>query len=241
MSRFNTDTLSTMKKPTPEAVAIFAYVREYFRWERPVLEAALPETDTVFEAGEDSVTFGFDKGTNLWDFYVGGYFNAARALLEGPPDKFFLTFAIYPVLFLYRHFIELELKSLIMRTSEILSIPHPDFGTDHDLLSLWNKLKQMLPTGHLALQNEEHVERILGQFCAIDPKSMDTRYGLRRDLKTSAVRNPVNISIPILRRTMDRLEAEFNVLEAVVDGIAKDERRRRERASGEQQSPAPSV
>jgi hypothetical protein len=230
-----------MKKPAPEEVAIYAYVREYFRWERLVLEADLTATDNLFEAGEDSVTFGFDKGTNLWHFYVSGYFNAARALLEGPPDKFFLTFAIYPVLFLYRHFIELELKSLMMRTSEILSIPHPEFGADHDLLSLWNKLTHMLPTGHLALQNEEHVERILGQFCAIDPKSMDTRYGLRRDLKTNAVRNPVNISIPILRRTMDRLEAEFNVLEAVVEGVANDERRQREPAGGAQQNPAPSA
>ena len=58
---------------------------------------------------------------------------------------------------------------------------------------------------------------------------MDTRYGLRRDLETSAVHDPIDISISILRRTMDRLEAEFNVLEAVVDGVTKDEQRQRER------------
>jgi hypothetical protein len=228
-----------MEEPTQEEIAVFAYVREYFRWERPVLEADLTETDNLFEAGEDSVTFGFGKGTNLWHFYVTGYFLAARALLEGPFDKFFLTFAIYPVLFLYRHLIELKLKDLMMRTSEILTIPHPDFSADHDLLSLWNKLKGMLPTGHLALQNEEHVERILGQFCAIDPKSIDTRYGLRRDLRTSAVRDPVNVSIPILRRTIDRLDAEFSVLDAVVEGVSNDERRQRERAGGAQPNPAP--
>jgi hypothetical protein len=230
-----------MREPTTEEVAIFAYVREYLRWNRPVLEADLTETDNLFEPGDDSVRFGFNNGTNLWHLYVRGYFNAARALLEGPLDEFFLTFAIYPVLFLYRHFIELELKGLMMRASEISSIPQPDFGTDHDLLSLWNKLTTMLPTGHLALENQENIRRLLDQFTAIDPKSMDTRYGLRRDLKTSAVPNPVAISIPILRRTMDRLEAELNLLEAAVVGVADDERREREPARGAQQNPTPSV
>jgi hypothetical protein len=225
-----------MKGPTPEELAIFASLRESIRWEHSPLDD-LTETDNLFEAGPDSITFGFDKGTNLWEFYVSGYFNAARALLEGPPDKFFLVFAIYPVLFLHRHFIELKLKSLLMKISQILSTPHSDFGNDHDLLSLWKKLRQLLPTGHPAFQNEEHVERILGQFSAIDPKSMDTRYGLQRDLKTSAVSNPIEISIPILRRTMDRLYAEFNVLEAIVEDVANHQRRQGERLGGEQQNP----
>jgi hypothetical protein len=213
------------EEPSFEEMVAYVKVREYLRWHRPVLEKDLGADDDLFRSGEDSVKFGFEKGTNLWGFYVGGYFNAARSLLEGPNDKFFLTFAIYPVLFLYRHYIELELKSLMMTCGKILQLEHPDFGNDHDLLSLWSKLKQMLPPDHLALENAVHVERILTEFSTIDPKSMDTRYGLRKDLKTPAISNPIDISISQLRQTMDRLEGEFRVLDAVVVEIEREERR----------------
>lgn len=211
-----------MEKPTLDELVIYASVREYLRWDRPVLERDLETGDDLIRGGDDSVTFGFVRDKKAWSMYVAGYFNAARALLEGPPDRFFLMFAIYPVLFLYRHYIELEIKNLMMRTSEILQIPHPNFGTDHDLLSLWSKFKQMLPAAHSALQNAANIERILGQFSTIDPKSMDTRYGLQRDLLTSTVATPVDISISNLRQTMDRLEGEFRVLDAVVETVEQD-------------------
>lgn len=113
----------------------------------------------------------------------------------------------------------------MMTCGKVFQLEHPDFGNDHDLLSLWSNLKKMLPPDHLALENAVHVERILTQFSAIDPKSMDTRYGLRRDLKTPAVSDPVDISISQLRQTMDRLEGEFRLLDAVVVQMEKEERR----------------
>jgi hypothetical protein len=114
-----------------------------------------------------------------------------------------------------------------MRTSEILLMAHTDFGTDHNLLSLWGRFTGMLPSDHSALQNSANIERILQQFSAIDPKSIDTRYGLRRDLQTIAVATPVDISISNLRQTMDRLEGEFRILDAVVETVEQDRKRRK--------------
>jgi hypothetical protein len=117
----------------------------------------------------------------------------------------------------------------MMRGSAILRIAHPDFGNDHDLLSLWGKYKRMLPTDHPALEKAADIERILGQFTAIDPKSMDTRYGLRRDLKTSAVEELIDISVSNLSQTINRLQGEFRVLDAVVESIEKDRVRQQNR------------
>jgi hypothetical protein len=78
-----------MKKPTIEEMVTFVTVREYLRWERPALEPDLDVSDDLFKKGDDSVTFGFKEGTDLWGFYVNGYHGAARALLEGPQTSFF--------------------------------------------------------------------------------------------------------------------------------------------------------
>jgi hypothetical protein len=213
------------ENPSLDEMMTYVRVREYLRWHRPEADKELGADDDLFSSGEDSVKFGFEKGTNLWTHYVAGYFNAARALLEGPNDGFFLTFAIYPVLFLYRHYIELEIKNLMMECERILQIPIPEFGSDHHLLSLWGKLKQMLPPNHSALENAVQIERILTQFTAIDPKSMDTRYGLRRDLRTAPMNDPVKIGISQLRQAMDRLNSEFMTFGEVVAVTAQAERR----------------
>jgi hypothetical protein len=77
---------------------------------------------------------------NTWNLYVAGYFQAAQALLEGPPDKFFLTFPIYPVIYLCHHYLELELKGLMIATARLLNKPRPEFEDDHNLLRLfWQK------------------------------------------------------------------------------------------------------
>jgi hypothetical protein len=139
----------------------------------------------LINPGDDNVEMGGWGADSSWHIYVRGYFSAARALIEGPPDKFFLTFAIYPVLFLYRHYVELELKGLMLDFSKVLGRPHRDFGNQHDILVLWRWLLEVVPAGHRALENAANVERILTELRALDPKSMDSRYGLRRDLQSS--------------------------------------------------------
>jgi hypothetical protein len=137
-------------------------------------------------------------------------------LIVGPPDEFFLLFGIYPVLFLYRHYVELEIKGIIIAVGEILSIPLPDFGNDHNILSLWNKFKSMLPAEHPALRSAPSIEKILTQIHALDPKSMDTRYGLRRDLQGPSLEQPFEIDVDNLRETMERLHNELSVMDEIV-------------------------
>jgi hypothetical protein len=199
-----------MRQPTEDEIATFAYVREYLRW-RTAPEKDLGESDDLFKAGIAKVEFGAQESLKPWYLYVAGYFQAARALLEGPHDKFFLQFAIYPVVFLYRHYLELEIKGVMMATAELLKKPLPDFGNDHAILSLWSKFKQMLPAEHEAFREAPNIERLLKQINDIDPKSMDTRYGLRRDLKSRSLPKVLEFDVYNFRDTMDKLEAQLRI------------------------------
>jgi hypothetical protein len=202
-----------MREPTEAEFATFAYVQQYLRWHGPRSEE-LTNIDQLVRAGGESVKFG---SPTSWNLYVEGYFTAARELLEGPHDAFFLLFAIYPVLFLYRHYIELELKGVMMAASKLLQVRHPDFSADHDILSLWSKFKTMLPSGHEALKNAANIERILKEMHLIDPRSVDTRYALKRNLINPSVPAPIEINVNNLRDTMDKLHTELGILEVVVE------------------------
>jgi hypothetical protein len=186
----------------------------------------LSESDHLFKTGGASVEFGGQVGESAWNLYVTGYFLAARALLEGPCDKFFLMFAIYPVVFLYRHYIELEIKGVMIAAARLLKTPMPDFGNDHEILSLWGKFKLMLPSEHNALKEAANVERLLAEISAVDPKSMDTRYGLRRDLKNPSLPNAISFDIYNFRHTMDKLEAQLRILETIIEYSAPSGARR---------------
>ena len=121
------DMLDGRRKPTMEELATFVRVREYLRWHEAGPEE-LSESDHLFKAGVTTVEFGSQEGLSPWNLYVAGYFQAARALLEGPCNKFFLLFAIYPVVFLYRHYLELEVKGIMIAAARVLKTPLPDFG-----------------------------------------------------------------------------------------------------------------
>jgi hypothetical protein len=211
-----------METPTLEEIATFMRVREYFRWESRPVWKDLTDEDVLFKPGNDNARVGGWGTDGSWQIYIGGYFNAARALLEGPPDRFFLQFVIYPALFLYRHYIELEIKGLMQRFGEALETVVPSFGNQHDLLELWNDLRSMLPAAHLALENALNVERVLREFSVIDPRSLDTRYGLRRDLKTPTVPIERDVSVSNLRETMDHLHHEFDLIRVTVEQMAAE-------------------
>lgn len=210
------DMLDGRRKPTIEELTAYVRVREYLRWHEDRPEE-LSESDHLFKAGGTSVEFGSRDSLSAWNLYVAGYFQAARALLEGPCDKFFLMFAIYPVVFLYRHYLELEIKGVMIAAARLLKMPLPDFGNDHGILSLWGKFKQMLPSEHDALRGAANIERLLAEISEVDPKSMDTRYGLQRDLKNPSLTNAMSFDIYNFRDTMDKLEAQMRILDTIIE------------------------
>lgn len=113
-----------------------------------------------------------------WWVYAEGYARGAavlvRHVVDGNRD---LDFLVYPIVFLYRHHLELALKDLIHGASELLGRPC-DTSNEHRLNVLWENAKPLLqavwPEG-----DEETlvvVESRVSELAAVDKRSLSFRY-----------------------------------------------------------------
>jgi len=119
-----------------------------------------------------------------WILYAEGYRKAADCLAqqvinrEGYPD-----FLVYPIVFSYRQYIELELKWFIKRGSALLRKEEPKLKEPHNLLLLWtafrNIIEELFPEE--GTDDLEAVEEIIEQLAALDKKSTAFRYPVEFD------------------------------------------------------------
>jgi len=113
-----------------------------------------------------------------WSLYAMGYKDAAdilvRKALETGRHQDFL---VYPILFLYRHHLELMLKLLIKMACQLEDEPEPDLNR-HKLEGLWTicirLLMQVEPYDQPPEMN--HLGRLLNEFAQVDPDSTAFRY-----------------------------------------------------------------
>lgn len=85
-------------------------------------------------------------------------------------------FLVYPILFNYRHYIELALKQIISQAHELLGIDEPPPRT-HKLTSLWNAAEAALGQAVSDACDEfPSVRACLERFDQLDPNSEGFRY-----------------------------------------------------------------
>jgi hypothetical protein len=117
-----------------------------------------------------------------WDWYADGYKTAADLLVEHvdktSSDQDIL---LYPVVFLYRHYVELRLKELLLLSSSYLDEPVAGVPPKHDLLELWRAVRPKLERVWPEAEYHDDVGDILRQFCEIDAGSCAFRYPVTRD------------------------------------------------------------
>lgn len=125
---------------------------------------------------------------------------------------------VYPILFNYRHFIELSLKSLIDEFGPAVGVP-ANWKT-HDLIVLWQALKRVYELYEAVERNDEDaaVESIIKEFALIDPGSFSFRYP--RDTKG----NPVSlvqseVDLAGMANVMEALEVYFSGCEGYLDHL----------------------
>ena len=75
--------------------------------------------------------------------YTEGYRRAAEILIDQRRDQDFL---VYPILFLYRHHIELLIKQVIGLALKLADDPdqHPYKKDDHNLNRLWSAAQKLI-------------------------------------------------------------------------------------------------
>ena len=94
----------------------------------------------------------------------------------GAPDLL-----VYPIVFCYRQYLELELKDLIKIIRRVDGLEHAPLKT-HNLVALWKVARDLLDLrDHADTSDLDHAGDILRQFNEVDPGSMTFRYA--RDIE----------------------------------------------------------
>lgn len=112
--------------------------------------------------------------------YILGYKRAADILAEHVMENArYQDTLIYPIVFLYRQYLELCMKQLIRDAAPLLDAPINTSSTHHRLLDLWADcraiLQQALPDQPQP-EDWETIGECITEFNAIDPTSTAFRY-----------------------------------------------------------------
>jgi len=163
-----------------------------------------------------------DLGGKGWESYAYGYKNGGDILAEHflqnchGSDQL-----VFPIVFLYRHYLELRLKQVINDGQKLLDQPiniQETILERHDLIELWRPCRKILEKlGKMNFWPEDpaekldDVERLIKEFAGLDRESMSFRYPVTKKNKGSlpTLPNLDRIGIRNLHEVMQRLDSYF--------------------------------
>ena len=113
-----------------------------------------------------------------WTAYIDGYKNAADYLVEHATEEWPADMLVYPTVFLYRQYLELQLKDLlqVLYKCHGLSCTPP---ITHNLIQIWHKMRSLVESLGKKLESVEHYDHIearIKEFETIDKTSYSFRY-----------------------------------------------------------------
>jgi hypothetical protein len=161
------------------------------------------------------VTFPQDelsRDAHIWS----GYMRAGAALIEAcdddQPERHFL---IYPILFNYRHGIELAMKWIIVRYGCYSSV-EMEVTTHHDLWQLWKVCKEIIIEVGSDDDAIPMVEQVIKDFHDLDKSALAFRYS--RDTRGALIALPDGmIDLENLRDVMEGVGHFFDGADAQLD------------------------
>ena len=163
----------------------------------------------------DSILY---KSRDLWLYYAEGFKLSAelieKELIDKQEDRDLL---IYPLLYLYRHYIELKCKEVIAVGKEILGTENYLPKGGHDLMTLWtnahNTLKAVWKDGYTKPKGS--IVAKVKEFHKTDLKSDEFRYPVDKDGRNSLAQ----IERINYRNFRDEFAEVKQYLEEIADGI----------------------
>ena len=126
--------------------------------------------------------------SEYFDIYAIGYKRAADMLIERVHEEQIpldINTLVFPIVFLYRHYLELRLKSIIKEGYAIEGKAVPEKHMHHDLSNLWNKANELRIKSGVEIEKKDQsfVRSRLDELSEIDPSSQAFRYPTRRKRK----------------------------------------------------------
>lgn len=187
--------------------------------------------DQLFKADSD---WWYNAHLNFsgkgWEAYASGYKEAAdslaRRFLKNWQGNDILT---YPMVFLYRHYLELRLKQVIVLGQKLLDQPiniQDKILEDHRLGKLWKLCLEILEAlGKNGFWPEDPVEKLdcvgklIEEFHAKDPAAINFRYPVTKKSEGSKPTLPSlnRIGVRNLYKVMQRLDSFFTAQVVGID------------------------
>jgi hypothetical protein len=197
--------------------------------------------DKPFISAKDGVRFSISSIDCLFPAHAKAYKRAADILLDkciADGDEPRNDILIFPVLFLYRHYIELNLKMIIDVGIKWDFFRKEDVEKDrtgHNLAKLWNHAQKLLIDRWPGADQKplKATETVINEIHQADPNSQVFRYDTNTDGQQHRCKKlPDNISISKLKNTMDGvfnfLETTWSVLEGDLQNVREVQDRYRE-------------
>jgi hypothetical protein len=144
---------------------------------------ALPELpsagDVIFRSAEN----GWDNaclhiGVDEWLAYALGYKEAADRLVEQfEAKRRHQDLLVYPIVYLYRHYLEVAIKGLIRQAQNLLG-DRVEIPAKHTIADLWTTCSALLErvSPGDSLEEQRQIGRLLREFATVDPASTAFRY-----------------------------------------------------------------
>jgi hypothetical protein len=144
---------------------------------------------------------------------------ADLAVTQSIEDQRHPDFFFRPIAFLYRHYLEVQLKRLVQLGGKLVQAPIPaDALETHDLMRLWKVTKQIFgrvwegaDTSYLT-----PVDEVIADFHNLDINGQAFRYYTDRKGTPQLQNAPRVVSLPHLRERMDEV---YDVLTGCETGI----------------------
>lgn len=158
--------------------------------------------------------------------YIRGYkavSDKAVELAVASEDIVKLDTFIFPIVFNYRQFLELSLKSLYLDYSdEDIKIKLSTItNVSHNLMKMWEKLEPILLSTSNTTQHKEMVSNVKGyvqQFHDIDPGSFNFRYPITKKM-TPVFEKEQRIDLVNLKNRMEELSNFFDGMDGALDHL----------------------
>lgn len=147
-------------------------------------------------------------GPDHWYRYASAYKEAADRfveLLREDDDTYERNMFGPPMMFLYRHSIELHLKSLLLAAGQLLDDPQT-VPPEHYLWKLWVRVRKLILRVADSGEDEwvRRADQIIKEFDQLDPTSFAFRYPTARDGKPS-LEDGVLVDPPVVSQVMSEL------------------------------------
>jgi hypothetical protein len=158
------------------------------------------------------------SGVDQWHRFATSYKTAADLLADTVADDPWRHAMLgASMMFLYRHYVELHLKSLLVDAGELLDDPQA-IPVRHHIQTLWDRVRALL----LRISPQSagvwftRADEIIGELDSLDPTSMAFRYPVDRHSAPSLA-VPLKIDARNVRGVMDEVHVLLDGASTQID------------------------